>query len=176
MAALASPGDPIACLFPREKRTRRRAHLFLDQCPALARKNECRPRRDFARPSSAWPGIFGDRDGRPQLGTSLTQVEASGIDIMLVLDVSQSMLTKDFRLGGPGDPRRSHSRSHPAVHRSAANDRIGIIAFAGHPCIVSPMTLDHDWLLQNLDRVRTGLVEDGTAIRFRDRLRREPFE
>ena len=37
---------------------------------------------------------------RPQLGTSLTQVEASGIDIMLVLDVSQSMLTKDFSVGG----------------------------------------------------------------------------
>ena len=44
------------------------------------------------------------------------------------------------------------------------NDRIGIIAFAGRPYVVSPMTLDHDWLLQNLERVRTGLVEDGTAI------------
>ena len=44
------------------------------------------------------------------------------------------------------------------------NDRIGIIAFAGRPYVVSPMTLDHDWLLQNLDRVRIGLVEDGTAI------------
>ena len=44
------------------------------------------------------------------------------------------------------------------------NDRIGIIAFAGRPYVVSPMTLDHDWLLQNLDRIRIGLVEDGTAI------------
>jgi Ca-activated chloride channel family protein len=44
------------------------------------------------------------------------------------------------------------------------NDRIGIIAFAGRPYVVSPMTLDHDWLLQNLDRLRVGLVEDGTAI------------
>src|SRR5947207_8226835 len=43
-------------------------------------------------------------------------------------------------------------------------DRIGFIAFAGRLYVVSPMTLDHDWLLQNLERVRIGLVEDGTAI------------
>jgi Ca-activated chloride channel family protein len=44
------------------------------------------------------------------------------------------------------------------------NDRIGIVAFAGRPYLVSPLTLDHDWLLQNLERTKIGLVEDGTAI------------
>jgi Ca-activated chloride channel family protein len=45
------------------------------------------------------------------------------------------------------------------------NDRIGIIAFAGRPYRVSPLTLDHDWLIKSLnDRVQIGLVEDGTAI------------
>ena len=44
------------------------------------------------------------------------------------------------------------------------NDRIGLIAFASRPYLVSPLTLDHDWLLQNLDRVHIGQVEDGTAI------------
>src|SRR5205823_3157536 len=44
------------------------------------------------------------------------------------------------------------------------NDRIGIIAFGGRPYLVSPLTLDHDWLFQNLERVRVGIVEDGTAI------------
>jgi Ca-activated chloride channel family protein len=44
------------------------------------------------------------------------------------------------------------------------NDRIGIVCFAGRPYLVSPLTLDHDWLLQNLERIRIGLVEDGTAI------------
>jgi Ca-activated chloride channel family protein len=39
-----------------------------------------------------------------------------------------------------------------------------MIAFAGRPYLVSPLTLDHDWLVQNLDRVRIGAVEDGTAI------------
>ena len=44
------------------------------------------------------------------------------------------------------------------------NDRIGLIAFAASPYIVSPLTLDHDWLLQNLERVNVGIGDDGTAI------------
>ncbi|MDB6148211.1 MAG: hypothetical protein JWO45_1875 [Spartobacteria bacterium] len=102
---------------------------------------------------------------RPQLGRSLTQVEASGIDIMLVLDVSGSMLTKDFTIGGESATRVDAIREVTRKFiESRPNDRIGIIAFAGRPYVVSPMTLDHDWLLQNLDRVKIGLVEDGTAI------------
>lgn len=102
---------------------------------------------------------------RPQLGTSLTEVEASGIDIMLVLDVSQSMLTKDFTIGGDRATRIDAIREVTRQFIEARpNDRIGIIAFAAHPYVVSPMTLDHDWLLQNLERIRTGMVDDGTAI------------
>lgn len=102
---------------------------------------------------------------RPQLGKTLTQVEASGIDIMLVLDVSQSMLTKDFSVGGDQATRIEAIREVTRKFIEARpNDRIGIIAFAGHPYVISPMTLDHDWLLQNLERIRTGMVEDGTAI------------
>ena len=102
---------------------------------------------------------------RPQLGKSLTQVEASGIDIMLVLDVSGSMLTKDFTIGGDRATRLDAIREVTRTFiEGRPNDRIGIIAFAGRPYVVSPMTLDHDWLLQNLERVRIGLVEDGTAI------------
>ncbi len=102
---------------------------------------------------------------RPQLGKSLTQVEASGIDIIIALDVSTSMLTKDFTVGG--DPATRLEAIREVTERfieSRPNDRIGLVAFAGRPYVVSPMTLDHDWLLQNLERVRTGLVEDGTAI------------
>jgi Ca-activated chloride channel family protein len=44
------------------------------------------------------------------------------------------------------------------------NDRIGLVAFAGAPYLVSPLTLDHDWLLQNLERADVGGVDDGTAI------------
>jgi Ca-activated chloride channel family protein len=102
---------------------------------------------------------------RPQLGKSLTQVEASGIDIMLVLDVSGSMLTKDFTIGGSEATRVDAIREVTRKFiEGRPNDRIGIICFAGRPYVVSPMTLDHEWLLQNLERVRIGLVEDGTAI------------
>ncbi len=102
---------------------------------------------------------------QPRLGKSLTQVEASGIDIMLVLDVSASMLTKDFTIGGDQATRLDAIRQVTQKFiEERPNDRIGIIAFAGRPYVVSPMTLDHDWLLQNLERVRIGLVEDGTAI------------
>lgn len=102
---------------------------------------------------------------RPQLGKSLTQVEASGIDIMVVLDVSTSMLTKDFTIGGQSATRIDAIRQVTEKFiEGRPNDRIGIIAFAGRPYVVSPMTLDHDWLLKNLERIKIGLVEDGTAI------------
>jgi Ca-activated chloride channel family protein len=102
---------------------------------------------------------------RPQLGKTLNEVEASGIDIMLVLDVSASMLIRDFTIGGDQATRVDAIREVTRKFiESRPNDRIGIIAFAGKPYVVSPMTLDHEWLLQNLERVRIGLVEDGTAI------------
>ncbi len=44
------------------------------------------------------------------------------------------------------------------------DDRMGLVAFAGAPYLVSPLTLDHDWLQQNLERVKLGTVGDGTAI------------
>ncbi|MDQ6765724.1 MAG: VWA domain-containing protein [Verrucomicrobiota bacterium] len=102
---------------------------------------------------------------RPRLGKSLTQVEASGIDIMLALDVSGSMMIKDFTVGGDSATRVDAIREVTRKFiEGRPNDRIGLIAFAGRPYVVSPMTLDHDWLLQNLERLRIGLVEDGTAI------------
>lgn len=102
---------------------------------------------------------------RPQLGKSLTEIEASGIDIMLVLDVSNSMLAKDFVIGGDRVTRLDAVREVTRRFIEARpNDRIGMIAFGARPYVVSPMTLDHDWLLQNLDRVRIGLIEGSTAI------------
>jgi Ca-activated chloride channel family protein len=102
---------------------------------------------------------------RPQLGKTLNQVEASGIDIMLVLDVSGSMLTQDFTIGSQPATRLDAVREATRKFIEARpNDRIGMIAFGTQPYVVSPMTLDHDWLLQNLERVRIGLVEEDTAI------------
>lgn len=110
-------------------------------------------------------GLFIVALARPQAGRTLTHVEASGIDIMLALDVSRSMLAEDFTIG------RDRANRLEAVKQvtekfiqGRPNDRIGILAFAGKPYLVSPLTLDHDWLLQNLERIQIGLVEDGTAI------------
>jgi Ca-activated chloride channel family protein len=102
---------------------------------------------------------------RPQLAHGKTTVTASGIDIMLALDVSGSMQALDFRLGGNRVNRIDVVKS--VVSRfidERPNDRIGIVAFAGAPYLVSPLTLDHDWLQQNLARVAVGGVDEGTAI------------
>jgi Ca-activated chloride channel family protein len=102
---------------------------------------------------------------RPQQGRTLTHVEASGIDIMLALDVSRSMLAEDFTIGNRRANRLEAVKQVTEKFIEARpNDRMGIVAFAGKPYLVSPLTLDHDWLLQNLERLRIGLVEDGTAI------------
>ncbi len=110
-------------------------------------------------------GLFIIALARPQLGTEITRVEASGIDIMLALDVSRSMLAEDFTKGGERVNRLVAVKDVTEKFiEGRPNDRIGIVAFAGRPYLVSPLTLDHDWLLQNLERVKIGLVEDGTAI------------
>ena len=102
---------------------------------------------------------------RPQLGSETTRVQASGVDIMLLLDVSRSMLSEDFSIGTSRAGRiEVVKKVTEQFIRKRPNDRMGIIAFAGRPYLVSPLTLDHDWLLQNLDRIQIGLVEDGTAI------------
>ena len=68
---------------------------------------------------------------RPQLGKTLSQVQASGIDIMIVLDVSGSMLTKDFTIGGDRATRLDAiSEVTRKFIEARPNDRIGIIAFA----------------------------------------------
>lgn len=102
---------------------------------------------------------------RPQLGRVTTRVQATGVDIMLVLDVSRSMLAEDFTIGNRRANRIDAVKLVTEQFiRQRPNDRIGIVAFAGKPYLVSPLTLDHDWLIRNLERLRIGLVEDGTAI------------
>jgi Ca-activated chloride channel family protein len=102
---------------------------------------------------------------RPQFGKTITRTQASGVDIMLCMDVSGSMLSEDFTIGSE---RASRIDAIKQVAEQfidqRQNDRIGIIAFAGRPYLVSPLTLDHEWLVRNLDRVQLGQVEDGTAI------------
>jgi Ca-activated chloride channel family protein len=102
---------------------------------------------------------------RPQRGHSRTEVTANGIDIVLGLDVSGSMQALDFLVDNQRVNRIEVVKSVVGKFiDERPNDRIGLIAFAGAPYLVSPITLDHDWLQQNLERVAIGGVDDGTAI------------
>jgi Ca-activated chloride channel family protein len=102
---------------------------------------------------------------RPQLGNTTTETLASGIDILLAVDVSGSMEALDFTLEGKPANRLDVVKSVIRQFvEQRPNDRIGLLAFSGRPYMVSPLTLDHDWLLQRLGSLSIGMVEDGTAI------------
>ena len=103
---------------------------------------------------------------RPQRGHSRTEVTANGIDIVLGLDVSGSMQALDFLVDDHRVNRIEVVKSVVSKFiEQRPDDRIGLIAFAAAPYLVSPLTLDHDWLLQNLERVGTAVGnDDGTAI------------
>jgi Ca-activated chloride channel family protein len=102
---------------------------------------------------------------RPQRAHGRTTITANGIDIVLGLDVSGSMQALDFQIDHQRVNRIEVVKSVVSKFiDERQDDRIGIIAFAGSPYLVSPMTLDHDWLQQNLERVAVGNADDGTAI------------
>ena len=102
----------------------------------------------------------------PRFANDHTETEASGIDIMLVLDVSWSMMALDM-----GSPSERVSRFDIASDvledfvRKRPSDRLGLIVFSAVPYLASPLTLNHDWLIENLHRLHVGLIRDlGTAI------------
>ena len=102
---------------------------------------------------------------RPQLGKAATKVYSEGIDIMLAVDVSGSMLAEDFTVDGKRDNRLDAVKS--VVREFLQNrpgDRVGLVLFAARPYTQCPLTLDHGWLVENLDRAHVGMIEDGTAV------------
>ena len=102
---------------------------------------------------------------RPQFGEAESRVRGEGIDIVLAVDISGSMLAEDFSLEGERANRLAVVKSvvKTFVERRVG-DRIALVLFAGRPYTQCPLTLDHGWLLQNLDRAEIGMIEDGTAV------------
>ena len=98
---------------------------------------------------------------RPRSGTEYTEVTSEGIDIMLALDVSSSMQAEDFK---------PHNRLYVAKEEikkfinRRVNDRIGLVVFARYSYTQCPLTTDYGVLLNFVNQVDFGLVEDGTAI------------
>ena len=98
---------------------------------------------------------------RPQIGTKVEEVKRKGIDILVAMDVSKSMMAKDIQ------PSRLHKAKHEVeglIHR-LKGDRIGLIAFAGVPFVQCPLTLDYGAANIFLDIMQPDLIPTpGTAI------------
>ena len=103
---------------------------------------------------------------RPQLGEGETKVTASGIDIVIAIDLSGSMSSEDFELRGQRVNRLMIAKDVlQKFIDKRPNDRIGLVAFATDAYIAAPLTLDHDFLMQNLDRLEIAAPgKDQTAI------------
>jgi Ca-activated chloride channel family protein len=100
---------------------------------------------------------------QPRLVKGESQIKASGIDIVVAIDLSGSMRSEDFGDGLSRIKLAKEVLSKFILNRP--NDRIGLVAFAKDAYIASPLTLDHDFLQHNLDRLTIGLIDENrTAI------------
>lgn len=97
---------------------------------------------------------------RPQSRLSFQDVNTEGIDIVIVTDISASMLAKDFK------PNRLEASKEVAQEfiKTRHNDRIGLVVYEGQAFTQCPLTTDHRVLHNLLDEVKTGMIEGGTAI------------
>lgn len=97
---------------------------------------------------------------RPQSSTSWQDVTTEGIDIVLALDISGSMLAQDFK------PNRLEASKQVALEfiEGRPNDRMGLVIYAGESFTQCPLTTDHAVLKNLFADIENGMIEDGTAI------------
>ena len=97
---------------------------------------------------------------RPQTGVTGENVVTEGIDIVLALDISSSMLAEDLA------PNRIEAAKAVAADFAAGrnNDRIGLVIFAGKAFTQAPLTLDHSVVVSLIGELEVGMIEDGTAV------------
>lgn len=97
---------------------------------------------------------------RPQSSTNWEESTTEGIDIVLAIDVSTSMLAEDLK------PNRIEAAKNVAVNfiSKRVNDRIGLVIFAGESFTQCPLTTDHNVLINLFKDLKSGTIEDGTAI------------
>ncbi|KAA6336842.1 hypothetical protein EZS27_015034 [termite gut metagenome] len=97
---------------------------------------------------------------RPQTTNSWQQREIEGIDIMLAIDISTSMLAEDLK------PNRLEAAKDVAAAfiNGRPNDNIGLTLFAGESFTQCPLTVDHTVLLNLFSGIKCGIIEDGTAV------------
>ena len=97
---------------------------------------------------------------RPRSSTEIEKIDSEGIDIVFVMDVSTSMLARDFT------PDRISAAKDIAIEfiSQRPSDRMGIVVFAGESYTQCPLTTDRATLINLMKEVQTDLIEDGTAI------------
>ncbi len=97
---------------------------------------------------------------RPQSTSKFQNVTTEGIDIVLTLDISGSMLARDFR------PDRLEASKNVAIEFISGRpyDRMGLVVFSGESFTQCPLTTDHAVLINLLREIKSGMIEDGTAI------------
>ena len=97
---------------------------------------------------------------RPQTGVTSETLSAEGIDIVLAIDVSSSMLAEDL------EPNRLEAAKAVAAEfvEGRRNDRIGLVVFAGEAFTQVPLTLDYSVVTDLLGEMEVGMIEDGTAV------------
>ncbi len=97
---------------------------------------------------------------RPQSTSNFQDVSTEGIDIVLALDISGSMLARDFK------PDRLEASKNVATEFISGRpyDRIGLVVFSGESFTQCPLTTDHAVLINLMREIQSGMIEDGTAI------------
>jgi len=97
---------------------------------------------------------------RPQIKNSQSRNKGEGIDIVLCLDISGSMLFNDFR------PNRLEVAKEVAADfvRSRPVDRLALVIFSGESYTLSPLTTNQDLILQQIQSLKSGMLQDGTLI------------
>lgn len=97
---------------------------------------------------------------RPQQTNTTENINSKGINIVLCMDISGSMLSEDFK------PNRIEAAKKIAVQfvKERPADRIGLVVFAGESYTQCPLTIDHNVLIEQLEKIHSGLLVDGTAI------------
>jgi len=98
---------------------------------------------------------------RPQSGHTEEEITTEGIDIVLTLDISSSMLAEDFR---PKNRLEAAKQVAEQFINGRKNDRIGMVVFAARSFTQCPLTLDYGILINFLRKVEIGMTDDGTAI------------
>ncbi len=97
---------------------------------------------------------------RPQTGITSETLLTEGIDIIMVMDVSSSMLAEDL------EPNRLEAAKRVAADfvGGRRNDRIGLVAFAGEAFTQAPLTLDYSVVQSLMGELEVGIIQDGTAV------------